>query len=488
MSRSRGAAPPRRFARAMWHAALNHRVPLLWGLFLVVGMQFLEYHRLLGGFEGIVLDWWVRASASNVAETVPILIVDIDEASHQACFGGRSPLPPESIRAILSELTDHIGKRQPVVMGVDILTDSATENYDTLRDLSTRREKDNVAWIVWAAPPAVSNTDVPPFWRWLWGEEEEIVVESSSVLGLDLNGNLVDKRARDPNQPAPAPQAPEKPPDAADHGMLPVPDGNLHWAMPLYPKEEDARVRRYPREIFVANSLRPDKMEYTWPRQIAYLYARHQDRFGEKVKEVIVSYNAGFLPGKNPSPAGASPRPPYSYKLNELFVCEENPGTKNVTFAPTSEMERYRGLLNGENPPIVLLGGTFELERDTYPTSRGTTPGLFINAYALAAEIAKGSNGIGIREWDRRVPLGLDFLVMLGIVWVFSFDVGIRGKIGLSVFPVLATLGLSYGAFRLHYLWVSCVGIALGFPLHLLVEVFLDAGHIHQGRAHKKSA
>lgn len=126
--------------------------------------------------------------------------------------------------------------------------------------------------------------------------------------------------------------------------------------------------------------------------------------------------------------------------------------------------------------PVVLLGGTFEFGRDSYQTATGTTPGLFINAYALAAEMSE-THGIGLREARRIYLIGFDVLVMFGILWAFSLARTVRGKMRLSLVPLAVTIALSRLVFSFGFVWVSCIGVAFGFLLHLLVEIYLDAGH-----------
>ena len=123
-----------------------------------------------------------------------------------------------------------------------------------------------------------------------------------------------------------------------------------------------------------------------------------------------------------------------------------------------------------------MLGGTFQYGRDTHRTSAGNISGLMINAYALAAETAE-TRGIGLHEAKRSYLLGLDIFISVIIIGVFSLGQPVRAKMWLSAVPIVLTVILSYLAFRLGYAWVSCIGIALGFPLHLLLEVYLHAGH-----------
>jgi CHASE2 domain-containing sensor protein len=452
----------RRAIAQLRHVLSHHKYSLLWGGVLILGMQFLDYHELFTGVEGFILDLWVSSSASAPQTVAPIVIVEIDDDAYRDCFGGRSPMGPRLIETVVSNLAGSSDFSGPDVLGIDILTDAPGENYDSLRELS--KERNPKTKIVWAAPAAHFNFAIPGFWDWLWSAEDDLVVEAAPVLGKDP-GEL-----NAPGEiPARVPSGNDETPrstEARNEG-----EGPIYWAMPVYVEDQDLRVRRFRRDIFIANpkinGVRP-----TWPRTLAELRRSQEVRaeasgnpappgqFAENVEDVVVSYNVAFQ---------------HNYHLKELFTCSG--ARSGAAIMPNAEaLAAYRNAVTMSGHPVVLLGGTFEYGRDVHRTSTGSVPGLMINAYALAAEMAE-TRGIGIREAPRGYLVLLDVLVMFGILWAFSRAKTIRGKMRLSLIPLLTTIVLSRAAFSFGYLWVSCIGVAFGFLLHLPLEIYLDAGH-----------
>lgn len=191
---------------------------------------------------------------------------------------------------------------------------------------------------------------------------------------------------------------------------------------------------------------------------IAEMYRPGTSPFKAGEREVIVSYNVDFYPDGDARPG--------IYKLNELFDCEER-GEDNIVITPTApRMPEFADRINrSTRAPIILLGGTFEFGRDSYRSSAGATAGLYLNAYALAAELAEAKQ-LGIRERPHGVLVLFDLAVMVGIVTIFAQAKTIPSKMHLSLIPVAGTALLSYGLFHYGYVWVSCIGIALGYFPH----------------------
>jgi CHASE2 domain-containing sensor protein len=483
MNLSSFAAALRRTGIGLLRAVGHHWLPLGWGVFLVLTMQLLEYHELLGQFESFVLDSWIGSSASSperapskkdtTKNAAPILIVEIDEAAHRDCFGGHSPMSSQLLEKVVSSLVGTKDAPHPQVMGIDILTDAKTESYDSLRHLAWKASSSTR--MIWAVPPERYNVTIPPFLDWLRNGEEDLVADAAPVLGKEpasIN-DVTRQEFLTPKFPANDPmginQQAEKLEDQSGR--------EIDWAMPLYPKDEDLRIRRFARQIFISN-VGADVP--TWPRKVAEVYFRQRAKakagvgaraadsqeakgqFGSDFRQVIVSYNIDFLK---------------IYKLKDLFTCQGSLPKIAIDWLP-SKRQVYQDAVASD--PIVLLGGTFELARDNYPTATGSTPGLLINAYALAAEMSE-TRGIGIREARRIILLILDVLAMLLTVCAFAYAGNVWIKLLYSAVAVATTYGLGYVAFTHSYIWVSCIGIALGFPLHLLLDLHSEADH------HRKS-
>jgi len=418
--------------------AWDHKGGLALSLLLVFVMQFIEYHGWLAGEEGRILDFYVkyvpRLGGSKV--TAPIVTVEIDDMDYATCFKDQSPLNPQTIQSLLEGLIGDVAVRHPSVLGIDILTDAehlSDSAYSGLRALPASYAQTQ---LIWTAPLLGAAPYAPSFWAWMGGAEDELKVEAGSVLGY-----------------SPATAIPK----------------SVQWAIPVFPTEEDLRLRRFPRQV---KELGFDKEPETWAATVATAYRRGPA--GPSVRDVIVTYDG----------------PLEQFRMGALFDCKEEPkpsgtSTPRIALTPHDDvMAKFRRLV-AEADPIVLVGGTFAKARDEYQTSDGPRFGLHINAYAMQADLA----GHVVREAWRPVLIVLDVIVGISIVVIFSNpDPSIRRKMRRSLLVLPGAFLLSTTAFWLGFLWLSVIGVATGMMPHLLVEIYGEDPQIkHSGpRAHAR--
>ena len=399
-------------------------------LALALGMQAIEYYGWLAGPEGKLMDRLLSAESGMAAES-PILLVEIDDEAYSKCFQETSPMNPQAVAGLVAGIASD---PKPWVVGVDILTDSEIhkDEYRVLEStLRTLRPK-----IVWISGTETSKYEVAPFWRWLSGAQDELVVKPTPVLGF-APGELA-----------------ERP--------------KLEWGLPVYPRDEDSGVRRFTREIQLSADPEHSSMREphpSWARIVAGEFchsgAKCNDASGE---EVLVSYSA---------PA------PQFFRMLELFTCSA-PGQ----VAPGGP--KWAEFVTRAQRRIVLLGGTFRNSGDFHETPIGRKPGLLINAYSVQAEL----DGSGIHEARRPVALLFDFAVGVIIVlllpamekiiawlprghpWRERLENNrIRWTMAGSAMVVIAAILFTWVLFGRGYL-LSFLGVALGAMAHQIVEVW----------------
>jgi hypothetical protein len=345
---------------------------LLWLLAIVLLTQLLEYYGWLASANGKVLDFFLQKNSSGSETKLipgrPVVTVEIDDDAYAKCFGGRSPMEPAQV-ARLVELVQEAGA--PVI-GVDIFTESPwyTDNAKKIAGKST---------IVWAAdsnpPPRVFT---PWFPSWLIGKEDKIVADPSLVLGA----NALSTRM----------------PDSA------------HWALPLFPRDDDATIRRLPLEVTVSTNLSDPESGRPWPqfaRLVASEYCAYALRsLGQACPaktgdEILVSYGAP---------------PPYEFRVSDFFDCNASSPQQ------THLKEETRDLFEHEvKNRAVLIGGTFGTT-DVHDSPLGPMPGLRINALAMEAQI------INPASYAVRQPYALFIDLVLGLAFVlFAEWIAYRG-------------------------------------------------------------
>jgi CHASE2 domain-containing sensor protein len=444
--------------------------------FLAFVMQFVEYKGWIAGTEGHVLDLFLNGLSAEHTQK-DVILIKIDNAAYSSCFRGTTPLDAELLRQIVLRLIS--ANRPPGVLGVDIITDSPNYQKKYQQIASEVGELGTSATpVVWAAGADVSITRSRSFWPWRWGTEDELLVQPTGVLGTES---------------LELPVAPN--PSASDP---------FEWGLPMFPPDEDLRLRRFPRKISVifADGRKAD-MD-TWARKVAAKF--EAPKIGEEVPQVLLSYSL----------------PLADYPLLSLYDCKKNgDGTRDIT--PREESEEFKKFKTQADKAVLLLGGTFSSSGDFHETSQGQLSGLEINARAVQAELTDHP----IREFNRLLMFALDTIIgfMFGMIfapeqrsrvltcgscgvlvfgavvtcfalirgYVLLIFIGmalavigsaiqwffaprkqrIRALVWASLGMVLIAVVVSYLALRIHYyVWLSCVGVALGVNFHVIYEVY----------------
>lgn len=374
---------------------------LRWAIFLAAAMQFFEFRGWLAGPEGKILDFFLSDVPVVATQTPgkPIVTLEIDDVAFGTCFKSTSPLDPDHIAALVNLATG------ASVIGVDIVTDSQKDS-----GLETKIQADR-SKVVWAAGiNGAGLKEYDSFWDWLTGPQP-IAVQPTAVLG-----------------------------------HIPKLDDSVQWALPVYPFEEDLRVRRFPRRAVVPRG----KSILNWASKIAQLYCNGQQgcRFDDKPEELFIS---SYTPRNSP------------YLVSALLDCK----TGNPIEPGFDKFKK-----DADNA-IVLIGGVFSSSRDFYDTPDGRKPGVELNADAVQAEIT----GTGISEVPPWLKFLLDIAVGLLIGWTFDTprirSNSVNSRLTICFGGILGTLIL--GATILYsfkFVWLSCVGIAIGMTMHALVEIW----------------
>jgi CHASE2 domain-containing sensor protein len=386
---------------------------------LALGMQFLEFHGALAGPEGFVLDRFLKLALflkylRSAADRPQIVTVEIDDQAYKTCFDQRSPLSVEGISDLMKVVTDRFPS--PAV-GLDILTDSDSRDFRE----AYQRLRETYPEAVWLAGGKVFSVEQVYFHQWLlWNEHEELLFQPTFVLGKPI----------DPSE---------------EEGS---PNERMSWGPAVFPRDEDLRLRRFPREV--SGVFGPGKIEevHTWPRKIAEAYLKRTEKPGieEEAHEVILSYDERSL---------------FRFRVD----------CSNVAFAlePLAALQNVNKLLPD---PIVLIGGTFGAARDFHESPNGPLPGLIINAHAVEAELRHS----GIREFPRRAMFLLDLLCGMVILRIFS-DLpsrSVRSRINWCILVFAVAIALSFAFFLMGRIWLSIIGISIGIDLHVLLEVWRE--------------
>jgi len=395
----------RQFLWAEWKS-------ILWGALLVLVMQGLEYGGWISGMEGRVLDAYQRRPFGWFeTPEPPIVLVEIDDAAYQACMGGTSPMPPERIQWLLDSLFASV---RPRTVGVDILTDSPQHNYGGLLQWQRTHAPTTV---VWATPPLAQTSMVPAFPLWMIGREEELFVQPAKVLG---------------QQPF-------------EDGKLEQGESRNRWAVPVFPKDDDLRLRKFPREVHL---VLDNKIEVgpTWAMKLAEVNRAEPSAGENDIPEVLIAFY---------KPIQAR------YSVSQLFECKQ-------PAKPTAALAEFARVVTKDPGTIVLVGGTWATSGDFHYTPGGKLPGLEVNALALRAEL----KGERVHEPPRWMMVVLDFAVSIMIVLAFYRGTRVRAMMRNSARVVFVVFLLSRGLFSFGYIWLSWIGVVIGFAPHLLVEIY----------------
>jgi len=391
---------------------------------------------------------------------VKVLTVAIDDQDYRDYFNSTSPLDA----AALMQLIAAFQSKQPKVIGVDILTDTAeytNGNYERVEALN-KAKAIIPAWgipIVWAVSADVVHHTEPNFFAWVAGRHEELLLKPGFVLGAS------------PSDP-------------------------LGWGVPVFPSDRDRAVRRLPRSWSGEHTHAPGP---TFAGAVANVYCLSSDCEYERPKEgeheeVFLSYDRR---------AGVAP----DYRLSELFDCpsdKKRPSPKGTL----CEKLTWKGDLRAEadiRGSIVIVGGTYGASRDFFAMPTGErTAGLQLNAQAVRAEI----EGQTIREFPRWLTILLDMGVGLLIAFLFTdrphrwigraltWRPSLRERWQDHASGVLWRVGVTFvvlggGVFVVSryvlfpwfdLLWLSWVGMLLtGLAFHIAVA---EAGHLRVNAEH----
>ena len=381
---------------------------------LALLIKLLEFQGWLAPTEGRIFDSAQgvrRGTAAQARNDVAVVLVDDED--YRNCFQSQSPLNPDRVMALVREF----GMGSAVV-GVDIFTEGV--EYGKHRSEGGLK----AVWAAKANDPVAMTAD---FFQWLMGHEDHFSVTAGKVLG----------------EPA----------------ELESPARLVTWGIPLYPRDEDLRVRRFPREVTVRDSVYQAKepvKRASWAKQIA-------DRSGLRVPERPSGW-AKWLVGHDEGGGEVMisfDRPdPVKRRVSEFFSCSPKAFVSKGTAAELVASHK-----------IILIGGTFG-GLDEYETPVGRKPGVVISAAALQSEI---DNRV-IHEIPRLATFIMDIgfgwlLILLGIVFPPRKD-AVRALFRRSAALILVLIVLSWFLLGAGYVWFSWIVVAAGTLLGLLVDIW----------------
>lgn len=399
----------------------RERKPLLWAMAVLIVVQLLEFHGWMASVDGKVLDYFQATSPGSPAAVLPkVVVLEIDEKAYKEWFGS-SPLNPNHILEMVDAMLDL--EPPPAVIGVDILTDPVDPvNQGRYRDWARQYEDRHPAKstrVIWAmGEPAMA--DKLGFLAWSFDELPELAARKTNVLGEPVD-------------------------------QLP---GAFLWATPMFPRDEDLALRRYPRKIYNAD------LKYSgpsWATAIGEAYCASRGHCPPWAhgapEEVILSFNVA----------------PEVFNVSEVFqlaadklVLKQDTGNSTQS-SPRSRFAEYA------RDGVVLIGGAFNqsILNDYHDTPKGLMAGVELNAHAVQAEIARS----GAREtWHPILILG-DLMFGFLIVYFFSDVDRLRRPIVNTLLLTGGVLVLSSQLYRNQYVWVSWIGMFIGMWPHIVIEV-----------------
>ncbi len=371
-------------------------------------MWVLENRGWFDSLEGVAFDFLhgITSVGTGKDTSDEVVVVDIDDDSFKACFNGVSPLSEISVLALVSAVASY----GPAVIGVDILTESSS--YAQLYLNSQFGQKKDTTPLIWAAGLVKQAGEL----------DKDAAYVASAVVGFNVKA---------------------------------LPPG-LQWAPPVFPKEGDSRIRRFPRTF----RLDSQPNTQTLAHRLANTYKHHEGEAEEDEELVFLTLRKkarwisarnllGNCPGGEYESHGAGPTTGLGQRL-------------------PFEKENGRSLLNGK---IVLIGGTFQ-HKDDYLSSAGEVSGLALNVAAVQAEIS----GSYLHEVHRKWLFVMDVmfgLLLLGVETVWPART-VREKV---VHICLASFGLFLLSALLmytHVLWLSWSGLAVAMAVVFFAEVNVE--------------
>ena len=318
-------------------------------------LQFFDYMGWFAAVNGKIIDPILRVHSSGPESPASqhIYVIEIDDEAYESCFHHQSPMDPRRVFNLVKE----IAEANPKAIAVDIHTEEP-QYSDWIHELAGYASS-----IVWVSDYATIKQHVAPFPAWLTGARDDNIVTPRPVLGM---APFTLPRSRQTN-----------------------------WGIALYARDEDGRIRRFPRTVSVAaNDIQGHGSAPSWAARVGDVYCGDECT-AESADEIYISY------------AGTEPT---RYKMLDLFGCPNGPGDSHrLELLPN--WNALRGQLLGK---LVLVGATFR--GSSYPTPKRDLPGLIVNAYAVKAEL----DGNGLEEV--RQPLAWMLDLALGLLIVFICD------------------------------------------------------------------
>ena len=415
---SRGK-PRERGLGAFWK---HEKWGLAWALFIAVSLQFLEFREILAGPEGLVLDLFLRVGSVLAPPNSPrIVSLEIDDNAFQMCFGTQ-PLDPEGV---ISLVRTAAANAEASVIGIDILTDPQSQDLAGKYSTAAAELMSSQPPIIWASGADQQKFHPVLFTSWLLGGKDRLVVRPTRVLGYD-------------------PGNPE------------LKQGS--WALAVFPRDEDLRLRRFPRTIDVsadpANSPVSEPLP-NWAARIAEVYCKNHPGYhcGEDEKdEVFMSFD----------PDAIKPMPVLS-----VFQCQKAADGRPAAFSATDKTA-LKQFTDSTKDGVLLIGGTFRNGNDIHDTPKGPIPGIHINAYAILALI----RGPHFSEVGRLWTFLPDVFLGFAIVYFFWRLSSVRSMILATVALLPFILIMSGVILYLGYVWLTCIGVAFGIMPHALLEIY----------------
>jgi CHASE2 domain-containing sensor protein len=230
------------------------------------------------------------------------------------------------------------------------------------------------------------------------------------------------------------------------------------WALTVFPRDEDLRLRRFSRTIEVsADPLSSSVAEpvANWAARIADVYCLHNPGYHcaqDKKDEVFMSFDADAVK---------------SIPVLSVFRCRKAASGQTAMFSALDETASKR-FTDSAKGGVLLIGGTFRNGNDIHDTPQGPIAGLRINAYAILALI----RGPYFSEVGRLWTFLPDVVLGCAIVYLFWRLSSIQSMILATIALLPFTLIVSGVILYLGYVWLTCIGVALGIMPHALLEIY----------------
>ena len=317
---------------------------VLWTGMAALFSQWLDFRGWESGFETAVKDTLLVWTPLFPQADPALAIIDIDQATYEACFEPPQRLTPETVVGMIKSLPLR-GQPPVTILGVDLLTDAT--DY-ARHELST--ELPQFVFATGGSPRTESET----FGEWFRGNTSTYFVRPTGILGRPF------QEAR----------------------------RVFSWGVPTYPADDDGVLRRVP---FTARfTTEVDDV----PTFAAAVADKYRPAVAERSDEAYMLFG-DWSPKANLLKLSAL----------ELFSCAQKPqstadssSTARIGYdvVPNQDgIKKLNSFRDGAGGKvIVLLGASYEEAGDRRQTPRGPMSGLELNAYAIRSAL----NGNGVRE------------------------------------------------------------------------------------------